>query len=600
MGNLKELFEKENHLLNHLSDRKELLRNDKYKLFPWIFPCRVKVLLVTDGSLNFGMGDFGLSAFINCMLNDGRSYLKFDITLAHLRTDVIDSDMGSTESGIKKRIKDFRFDNRDHFNETMYDQIWLFGIETNYYSVNSVTGEFYYKARYSNQAIYPADRLSNKELEVIESFMDSGRGIFATGDHGALGKGLCGSIKRVKSMRLWDSTSTSEDIDSVSMAGQNRNDTSQIGDAGTQFSDQSDDIPQPIEPKLYYHRVGYSINELYPHPLLCSNLGIINVLPDHAHEGECRVPSSREEREEFPMIGTLQVLPEVIATSNVIAGNTATLGTSFSKHATIAQTFGAISAYDGHRVNVGRIVTDATWHHFINVNLIGLVEGGGFDDLTPANSTTKHDGFLSTPTGQAHMAKIKEYYINIGTWISPPNFISCFQDKLLYKLLYSDRVMEAALVDPNVNIEKISLSLFYGIGTHARDVLNRSASPCSALQFILTQANNLLPELTSYIDPWFPRPIQKPEPEPPLPWFDPMPVLNIMLGTILVMVRQAVPYPPEKIDSNFAKKVNEIVRNAAMQGLEIGLRHYASEAKKYDALLNTSLRSLTVKDKEKR
>lgn len=45
-----------------------------------------------------------------------------------------------------------------------------------------------------------------------------------------------------------------------------------------------------------------------------------------------------------------------------------------------AHTFGAICAYDGWRAGpngVGRVVTDATWRHFINLNLVGGPPSGG-------------------------------------------------------------------------------------------------------------------------------------------------------------------------------------------------------------------------------
>ena len=37
--------------------------------------------------------------------------------------------------------------------------------------------------------------------------MDGGGGLFATGDHGALGKALCGEVPRARSMRRWDDSS---------------------------------------------------------------------------------------------------------------------------------------------------------------------------------------------------------------------------------------------------------------------------------------------------------------------------------------------------------------------------------------------------------
>ena len=117
-----------------------------------------------------------------------------------------------------------------------------------------------------------------------------------------------------------------------------------------------------------------------------------------------------------------QVVPEVIATSRVPAGNTADNGGS--KRPTEAHSFGAISAYDGHRAGVGRVVCDATWHHFINVNLIGVVEGGifdQFDDPGRSENPAKHNGFLSSAQGLAALDKIKNYYTNIDMYRNSPS-----------------------------------------------------------------------------------------------------------------------------------------------------------------------------------
>ena len=59
---------------------KEIFRINPEKIYPWWrFPCRVKTLLLTDGSLDFGPGDFGLSTFVSILKNDGRAYVDFDI-----------------------------------------------------------------------------------------------------------------------------------------------------------------------------------------------------------------------------------------------------------------------------------------------------------------------------------------------------------------------------------------------------------------------------------------------------------------------------------------------------------------------------------------
>ena len=99
------------------------------------------------------------------------------------------------------------------------------------------------------------------------------------------------------------------------------------------------------------------------------------------------------------------------------------------KSPTIAQTFGVVSAYDGHRAGgKGRVICDSTWHHFVNVNLIGVLEGALFDEFFQRGRgrAAQHNGFLSSAAGLAALSKIKNYYTNIGVWISPPPRHDCF------------------------------------------------------------------------------------------------------------------------------------------------------------------------------
>ena len=37
----------------------------------------------------------------------------------------------------------------------------------------------------------------------------------------------------------------------------------------------------------------------------------------------------------------------------------------------VVRTNNTLAAYDGHTVNVGRIVTDSSFHHFLDLNLLG-------------------------------------------------------------------------------------------------------------------------------------------------------------------------------------------------------------------------------------
>jgi hypothetical protein len=200
------------------------------------------------------------------------------------------------------------------------------------------------------------------------------------GDHEALGLGLCGGIKRVRSMRKWWSSSPPPPAgmlkapDGVDLT---RNDTQQLPS-----DNESDSDPQPIYPNYRYTTPFWRpwwMRQKYPHPILCGPRGPITVMPDHPHEGEVRGPVPAEltqkigQVDEYPPDTSGQrVVPEVVAWGRVRAGNTTRGG---GKIPTVAHTFGVVSAYDGHRAaGKGRVVCDSTWHHFVNVNLIGILD----------------------------------------------------------------------------------------------------------------------------------------------------------------------------------------------------------------------------------
>lgn len=574
--NIRQLSLSNQRILERNIQRRIDFRIDPSIIHHWFSRCRVRVLLVTDGGLDFGEGDFGLSTFVRVLQNDAPSRVRFDITVAHLRSGVTDAQVMMGAPGIVRSIKGFLFDDPGHFAPDTYDQVWLFGIETNFHNGA-------YPARSANPAKYPAGRLGNEELARLDDFMWAGGGVFATGDHGELGRALCGSVPRVRSMRHWASfTLPGSTQDEVSMSGPKRNDTNHVGhDAGTQFSDQSDDIPQRIDPVLYSSRLSKYTSARYPHPLLCGVHGIINVLPDHPHEGECRTPATLTDkfggRDEYPLVtgGGYRVSPEVIANSRVPAGNTADF--VGSKQATVAHTFGAISAYDGARAGIGRVVCDATWHHFVNVNLIGVVEGGGFDQFSrPGEDPTKHDGFLSTTAGGVALDMIKNYYTNIGVWISPPARRACFNTKVWWQMVYSDRVMEASLVNPDIAFQKIPVDVFYSIGTHARDAFGRRASQCQSIIWTLDWLREFAIELVPWIDPWDPVIRFEKTVIPPLPVVDLWPVVHTALGAALVAMRQSAPYPPEHITEQHVKIAEAVRLKAGKAGLKLSMKQLSA------------------------
>lgn len=448
---------------------RRLARNLEYRTNPlhhfellWR-PCTVRILMVADSFLYFSNEDFGLSDLIEILKTETLSYVRFEITVAHRGTPT-DARMGIGNPYVKASIRSFRFDNTDHFPSGAYDQVWLFAAQRS-------------KLEGSNWT----NRLTDGELRKVMEFMDDGGGVFATGDHEDLGAAMGGFLPRVRQMRRWffpDPGPNGEGL-APPIEGPGRFDTNREGhDSGYQFNDQSDDIPQPIEPKEYTAHGVLAFKEVvFPHPVLCGPNGPIRVLPDHPHESQCTTAANHNASAtlagktftEFPAAtdGGPKPLPDVIATSRVIGGHM----TTGKSGATVGRTFGAIAAYDGHRAGVGRVVTDATWHHFINVNLTG--EAG--------TSGNKGIGFLASPAGLAALAEIKAYFLNIAQWIAPATKIQCMRNWGFLYVVENHRLKE--VFDPAIKLESARLIDLIVIGRHARDAIGKFASQCQSVRW---------------------------------------------------------------------------------------------------------------------
>lgn len=532
----------ESSLRDIVEHREKLNQFEPDRLFlHWWRPCNVDVLLVTDGGLDFGSGDFGLRTFVTTLMQANYP-ARFSITLAHRGFRSGDAMMDGV-NGIVRRITNFRFDDPDDFSPDAFDQLWMFGILS-------------------------APGIDDSEVRAIAEFMDAGNGVFATGDHAALGKAMGSEVPRVRSMRLWDST---PGIDEVSMTGFRRNDTNRRGhDVVSTFDDQSDDVPQTISPKWYRTRIGIW-EAIYPHPLLCGPDGPITVMPDHPHEGECVEPSDLSQVvtidgasfTEYPnaIDAGPKPRPEVISTSTVLSGTT-----SGGKSVTQGHTFGGISAYDGHRAGVGRVVTDATWHHFVNINLIGATGA----------APPKDDGFLASTAGQAHLSQIRTYYRNTATWISPASRIRCMNRWLIWRLVWHSRVLEAVATTSAVSLREAHPTLLWGIGKQARDVLGRRTGACQTTRLVLDLIVELLPpELVLDFDPWSPQSPGRPDGPEPIPWFDPSPVLDLALGGAVAAVHERYA-DADRIDTD---ELDEVIDELVVRGARLGIARARETAK---------------------
>lgn len=373
-----------------------------------LWPVTIRILFVIDGRilLNKGVTDFGLGYVLDTMRAVWSWWIGFEVDVATREETISGKALGTNFV----KFLNFKFTQSD-FSIDAYDQIWFFADQPNDTDGSDATTDAH---------ILPPYTLEPEELRLIAAWMDRGGGVFATGDHGVLGASLCSRIPRVRTMRRWTQSQGVPSLD-----GPRRHQTLQ---GGSTYAGEGDTQLQPVE--LVYWASANSLPFLpqyRPHPVMCSGLGPIDQFPDHMHEGSLvegelveldrRLDIPGHDGPEYPE-GVPEFLaagitdtsgfpwrprPQIIAfgrttnlsfpdeLSRVNAGAAMAIGpTAFGM-----KRVGLVSVYDGHAANVGRVVCDSTWHHWLSINLNGIVTGGA-----PA------------------YRKMQAYYRNIGLWLA--------------------------------------------------------------------------------------------------------------------------------------------------------------------------------------
>jgi hypothetical protein len=452
----------------------ELIDRSDFILKPIFPPCHLKILMVVDGyndflNISFSDSYFGLATVLDTLRNNPEWWVKFDITRAHRQTDLFKPNP-VTEPLLHARygphFEGFRF-TQTGFDINQYDQVWFFGARSD-----------------------PNDpeRLTDAELEILGRWMDTKQGgVFATGDHADLGASLCSRIPRARTMRRWTSTAATNVVPMPvpQNFGADRHDTLRKGDDPYYtFNDESDIHPMPITLKLkpLFSWSPFVVKSA-PHPVLCGVNGPIDVLPDHPHEGwvssEADVNvglnftfGSYANKPEYPTVSGHQEKPELIAEADVRGDHTegrfGNPGTDRNKGPANAKRFGVIGAYNGHVAGVGRVVVDSTWHHWFDVNLTGRPTDGGdvVDPVSPGDP--KAQGFTYNAAGQAALAKIQNYFRNVGLWLASPMMQRCMFTHALWHAVIRYPLIEQ--LSPNTAL--------WELGVTAKDAIGRRAGQC--------------------------------------------------------------------------------------------------------------------------
>lgn len=426
---------------------------------------RARILIVVDTeiSLSAGADAFGIERVIRLLRESSVGCMRFSVDVG-LRSSGAFS-VVAAPAGTSPKYMGFRFHSTlpdgsrviDH-----YDEVWCFGFKPH--------AAFFPPTNDADITAAGALDATDPELAALTTWMNNKGGVFATGDHDFVGASMCRRIPRVGTMRAWTNAQGVPRINSPLRIDTNRpaNAAEMAGTEVIEFERQSDTVPQSIDwvPWMSFSHFPRHVHRR-PHPVLCHpDLGPINVMPDHPHEGVVfdHLPQpdvglaaitltnaydfgGGVSGPEYPAAGPVQPLPMVIARGRTLADPPLWQ----EKGDAPAKRFAMISVYDGHRANVGRVATDSTWHHWMNINITQLEAAGG-----------------------DNWEKIKRYYLNLAVWLAPPHIPrGCFHF----------HVLESFYSYPGIEEFHWKVDLLE-LGFTFRHHLHRWYGPCWVTQFL--------------------------------------------------------------------------------------------------------------------
>lgn len=461
----------------------------------------IKVLMVVDASIDTveSPGAFGIGRVARLIDELSRGCSSFTVHTARREPH-----FSPTENNGHISVT-FKFDDRVDGSLVIdqYDEIFLFGLNPEGWG--------------------PV--VNNDELRALTDWMNRGGGLFATGDHEDLGASMCSGIPRVREMRRWTNADGVPPIDTDQRLDTNRpaNSSEATGASPITFAHERDATPQEIDwiPVSSY-RVGLRVYER-PHEILCHpDLGPIDVMPDHPHEGRTREVAemnltraydfgSGVAGDDFP--SGAQPLPLVIAT-----GETHPAPPTSKPYKGDADyfKFPMITVYDGRSAGVkGRVAVDSTWHHWFDLNLYDLEHAA--DDTA--------------------WRKISRYFENLAVWLAPPG-------RFRLKCWFIHAWFEYPLVE-EVNLRKLDVrTLPPDLGQLVRERFSRIFGPCTTTRFVWETLCDLAPSLCRGLERFDPRPFNDPRPPvcltcPPFELLEAAVFEGILLGTIPFMETNA-------------------------------------------------------------
>jgi hypothetical protein len=279
---------------------------------------------------------------------------------------------------------------------SQFDEIWFFG----FHQINrSGPGGLFLRGTLGSE-------LEDGEVEALTKWMkadNNGGGVMVTGDHSeeappdavqtqvktcpdsgvetklGLGRAIGRCVPRAGQLRRWRGEPSNDPSDSFN---------TQVGVPGIDIDLlklQLDAVPQRLILRRF-NEGGQPARNGQPHPLFSYTSDTwIRVFPDHAHEGAIILPKEDAftDTETWPKVGAVQPRPYIVA---------------YGIDERDCRLIPLIAVYDGDSADVGRVVGDSSFHHYLNINL------RNFGSPAPVGSDADQIG---------------QYYANLAIWLCP-------------------------------------------------------------------------------------------------------------------------------------------------------------------------------------
>lgn len=540
---------------------------------------RVKLLVVVDEEIGLSAnpGDFGVGRVIRLLRESSVGCLGFEVDIARRSLGALSEDTAAPATS--PRFTGFRFDSQRADGSRIidgYDEIWCFGFKP-HAAFSFPTND----AELDNASSIPA---TPAELGVLTAWMNAGGGLFGTGDHDFLGAPMCRRIPRLGTMRAWTNAQNVPPIQGPERIDTNRpfNAAEQAGLELIENSRETDSLPQRIQ-WATWQSVGLPwvvrTRLRRPHPVLCHpTLGPIDVMPDHPHEGAVFDHVAQPDialakikldgsyafpgaaGEDYPAVAGIRPLPMVIAYGRTLA----TPPLRHAKGDIAAKRFGMISVYDGHRIDIGRVATDSTWHHWFNMNLSEIEAAGGDD-----------------------WEKIRRYFLNLAVWLAPAR---------ISRRCWHFHLLEAFYVYPGIEELRPAMHPFE-LGMSLRTHLVKWFGPCWVTQFILDDIAVIDPRwretlLSRYFAVPQPKGPFPPRPEPCLSCPQPELIEVAVLGGMAAAIGKALfadgaglVASLQRLDALSPERLGTLAAEGAKQGLQVLRKEYTQSVKRSQRLL---------------